>query len=139
MKNSASTIGAIELSEEAKALEYAARDMNLNYIESHHRTFVDRYMKIAQAIQQNIFHKEVALENVMSNSELSKNLNIIGQAVENYDTITLNNISFKLSQNGFETEDIAGNINNILEAIKTFDIDKVNQTLKDLRNLIQDS
>ena len=79
------------------------------------------------------------MENVINNNELLRNLNIIRQAVENYDTITLNNISFKLSQNSFETEDIAENVHILLEAIKTFDIDKVNQTLEDLRNLIQDS
>ena len=79
------------------------------------------------------------MENVLNNNELLRNLNIIRQAVKNYDTITLNNISFKLSQNSFETEDIAENVHILLEAIKTFDIDKVNQTLEDLRNLIQDS
>lgn len=139
MKNSAATIGATSLSEEAKALEYAARDIDLSYIKANHDSFIEHYLRTAQAIQQDVFHKDSFMENVINNNELLRNLNIIRQAVENYDTITLNNLSFKLSQKSFETEDIAENVHILLEAIKTFDIDKVNQTLEDLRNLIQDS
>ena len=139
MKNSAATIGATSLSEKAKALEYAARDMDLSYIKANHDSFIKHYLRTAQAIQQDVFHKDSFNENVLNNNELLRNLNIIRQAVENYDTITLNNLSFKLSQNSFETEDITENIHILLEAIKTFDIDKVNQALEDLRNLIQDS
>ncbi len=139
MKNSAATIGATSLSEEAKALEYAARDRDLSYIKANHDSFIEHYLRTAQAIQQDVFHKDSFMENVLNNNELLRNLNIIRQAVENYDTITLNNLSFKLSQKSFETEDIAENVHILLEAIKTFDIDKINQTLEDLRNLIQDS
>ena len=139
MKNSAATIGATSLSEEAKALEYAARDIDLSYIKANHDSFIEHYLRTAQAIQQDVFHKDSFTENVINNNELLRNLNIIRQAVENYDTITLNNLSFKLSQNSFETEDIAENVHILLEAIKTFDIDKINQTLEDLRNLLQDS
>lgn len=47
LKSTAKSIGAISLSEEAKKLEFAARDNEINYIRKTHETVMQHYHKVA--------------------------------------------------------------------------------------------
>ncbi|MCR4585130.1 MAG: response regulator [Lachnospiraceae bacterium] len=51
LKSSSKTIGATELSEEAKALEDASGKEDLTFVSEHHKAFTDRYKKAAEVIK----------------------------------------------------------------------------------------
>lgn len=50
MKSSAATIGAFELSEEAKSLEYAARDHEVDFIKNVHNSFILHWREIKERL-----------------------------------------------------------------------------------------
>ena len=50
LKSSAKTIGAIDQSNSAKALEDAARNKDIGYIELHHQEYLDSYKEMAENI-----------------------------------------------------------------------------------------
>ncbi len=52
LKDSSLSIGAAKLSDEAKALEYAARDSWVEFIREHHQHFVRRHRETCAAIRQ---------------------------------------------------------------------------------------
>lgn len=50
IKSSANTIGAKELGEKARLLEYAARDVDVEYIKAHHQEVVEKYMVLIRQL-----------------------------------------------------------------------------------------
>lgn len=57
MKNSAATIGALQVSALAKTLEYGARDHQMEIIESIHGIFLKQWVELVEALNE-AFHKE---------------------------------------------------------------------------------
>ncbi len=51
LKSTSLTIGLLQLSEDAKALEYAARDKDISYLSEHHCIFLDRYQMVVSKIK----------------------------------------------------------------------------------------
>ena len=51
LKSTSLTIGAVSLSDEAKALEMAAKDGDEDYIISHHRAVVEKYRSLSDKLR----------------------------------------------------------------------------------------
>ena len=54
MKSTSLNIGAVELSEHAKALELAAKEGNYGYIRENHKKVFDEYSEMLDKIKENI-------------------------------------------------------------------------------------
>ncbi|MGN0132118.1 MAG: ATP-binding protein [Lachnospiraceae bacterium] len=52
LKSTSLTIGAVSLSEDAKALEMAAKNLDENYIVSHHEAVMDEYKSLVNRLQE---------------------------------------------------------------------------------------
>ena len=54
LKSTSLNIGAKELSEHAKALEFAAKDSDIEYIKEHHSEVMDEYHKLIEDLKRGI-------------------------------------------------------------------------------------
>ena len=52
LKSTSLTIGAVHLSEEAKALEMAAKEGDADYIQSHHKDVLEEYMGLLDRLKE---------------------------------------------------------------------------------------
>ena len=52
LKSASLTVGAVQLSEEAKELEMAAKEGDTAYIEAHHREMMDRYLILTKDLKR---------------------------------------------------------------------------------------
>jgi HPt (histidine-containing phosphotransfer) domain-containing protein len=52
LKSTSLTIGAVELSEQAKALEMACKENNITYVQDNHTRVLERYEGFVCALQQ---------------------------------------------------------------------------------------
>ena len=52
LKSTSLTIGAVHLSEEAKALEMAAKEEDTDYIRSHHKDVLDEYIRLTDRLKE---------------------------------------------------------------------------------------
>ena len=52
LKSTSLTIGAVHLSEDAKALEMAAKDEDAEYIRSHHKDTIEEYVKLIDQLNK---------------------------------------------------------------------------------------
>jgi response regulator RpfG family c-di-GMP phosphodiesterase/signal transduction histidine kinase/HPt (histidine-containing phosphotransfer) domain-containing protein len=60
LKSTSLSIGAVECSEQAKALEMAAKENNISFIEAHHEETLKNYRKLLQNISAAIGEQDVA-------------------------------------------------------------------------------
>ena len=51
LKSTSLTLGAVHLSETAKALEYAARDQDTEFIRLHHEAAIEEFMDLQEKIK----------------------------------------------------------------------------------------
>jgi len=97
MKNSAALIGAMDLSSEAKALEYASRDKDVNYVKNNHHKYKEDYLDLAgrlaegfgeslDEISSRTIDREVLLESICA----------LEVAMEDVDIATLNDVMEEL-------------------------------------------
>jgi HPt (histidine-containing phosphotransfer) domain-containing protein len=54
VKSSSLTIGAIKVSEDAKALEMACKENNLDYVKQNHKAFMDEYTTLLEVLKKKI-------------------------------------------------------------------------------------
>ena len=52
VKSSSLTIGAIKVSEDAKALEMACKENNLDYVKQNHKVFIDEYTTLLEVLKK---------------------------------------------------------------------------------------
>ena len=136
MKNGAATIGAAKVSENAKALEYAARDLNLDFIKEHHNLFGKEYRLLIKRIQKELFHEDSVEKNVMANDALYGNLAMLKAAMEDYDTITLNQMAGLLAQYDFSDEAVRKEINRLQDAIRNFNSEEFYASVEKLEKML---
>ena len=137
MKNSCATLGAKEISEEAKALEYAARDEDLLFIEGHHEDFVSKYIALGEGIQKALFPNELPDRKEMDNDTLLRNLTLLETAMDEFDTITLQEISTLLKRYDFENSEIEELMARIQEGIRDFDQELFWDNLNHLKKILE--
>ena len=54
LKSTSLTIGAVQLSEEAKALEMAAKQGDVDYIRSHHKEVLEEYIELTESLKETL-------------------------------------------------------------------------------------
>ena len=54
LKSTSLTIGAVQLSEEAKALEMAAKEGDVDYIRSHHKEVLEEYIELTESLKETL-------------------------------------------------------------------------------------
>lgn len=133
LKNCAAVIGAKELSEEARTLEFAAKDKDTELILELHGDFVQHYSDMAKTIRKDVLKESGPEKKLMSREALLQNLSVTEEALEAFDTETLNTISFSLKNYSFEDEKTAEMITALRHAIRDFDIDKIKIVIESLK------
>ncbi|MCR5411179.1 MAG: response regulator, partial [Lachnospiraceae bacterium] len=133
MKNSAALVGAPELSEMARALEAAADRKDLIYIRDHHGAYAESYGKIARVLQREVVGSDE--EKTMSNGELLNNLVLAEQALNSYDTLTLNDLMLELGSSSFSGEEMEQLVISLQEAVRDFDKDRFFEVAEKIRGL----
>lgn len=136
MKNSAATVGASALSEEARALEYAARDNDIDFIKEHQNEFVKNYRTMAETIFSKMFQGEIPDKKMMENDALYRNLFLLKTAMEDFDTMTLNQLSALLSQYEFSDIKISREVERLQESIRNFNREEFKKTIVKLEDML---
>lgn len=137
MKNSAAIFGADSLSMSAKELEFAARDKKRDLIIDRNDDFLKDYKKLAAEIGNAVQGGVRSEDRIMSNDALSSNIDRLEKAMEEFDTIALNDISFELEKYDFETEELREKVIKLQEAIRDFDQDSFNIVTEDIKEIIR--
>ena len=137
MKNSAALFGADALSSEAKELEFAARDNNRDLIVDKNNKFLKDYKKLASEIGNAVQGGNHSDDRIMSNETLSSHIDNLEKAMEDFDTIALNDISFELEKYDFETDELREKVIKLQEAIRDFDQDSFNKVTEDIKKIIR--
>ena len=136
MKNSAATVGAAALSEEARALEYAARENDIAFIKEHQNEFVKNYRTMAETIFSKMFRGEIPDKKMMENDALYRNLFLLKTAMEDFDTMTLNQLSALLSQYEFSDIKISREVERLQESIRNFNREEFKKTIAKLEDML---
>ncbi len=121
MKNSAALIGAMNLSVMAKELEHAAGEGNTDYLKENHELFVKEYERIVSDLSDALLGAGAGAELVMDSDAFMNNIELASRAMENYDTIELNNIMMKLSDASLPSEEMRQYVSELRDALKDFD------------------
>lgn len=105
LKNSAALIGAIALSEEAKALEYASRDNNIDYIITNHAEYTSDYMDMARRTAA-AFGESIDdyAKTPVDMDVLQEHIKVIKLAMDDMDIEELNNTMEQLEKYEYEPE-----------------------------------
>ena len=136
MKNGAATVGANTLSEEARTLEFAARDGNTDYIKAYQNRFARNYREMVRRIQNALFDGEKVGKTLMEDDILYRNLDLIKTAMEEFDTMTLNQLSSMLMQYTFSSEKVTNEVVHLQEAIRDFNRDAFKRTIEKLEDML---
>ncbi len=149
MKHSAAVIGEAALSEAAKALEMAARDLEPSgdgadvkkaslFIRENHAPFISEYRRVSGELRKALFG-ESDEQKVMDNETLLKNLDLAAEAMGNFDTLTLNDIMLSLYEYSFSSETLKGVVSSLQEAVRDFDRKSFDSAVKKIRDIIYNS
>ena len=136
MKHSTALFGADELSEEAKQLEYAAKDGRRDYILETHDSFVQRYTGLAGQIGEALGADSGSSGGVMDNETLLQKLELLENAMDSFDTIALNDIAFELENAEFEGEELKKAMEEMQEAVLNFDAEAFKEAADSIRRII---
>lgn len=136
MKHSTALFGAEELSEEAKQLEYAARDGRKEYILANHDPFVRKYCDLAGQIGEALGADSDSKVGIMDNGTLLQKLELLEEAMDSFDTIALNDISFELENAEFEGEGLKEKMDSLQEAVLNFDSEAFKEAVRKIRGVL---
>lgn len=139
MKHSAALFGADELSENAKALEFAARAQNRDFIRDSHSPFISEYRRLAEEIGDALGLDTSSGQNPPDNEELIRLTDMMEKAMETFDTITLTDLSFELSKYAFEPGPLKDSVGRLLDAARDFDIELLKTAAGEIRDQIRGS
>lgn len=136
MKHSAALIGAAELSAKAKALEMAAKDKRPDFIKENHASFIKEYLRIASDIRSDLFG-ETDEHRVIDNEMLKEYLDLSEEAMENYDTLALNDIMLSLGEYSFSPESLNEPVLMLKEAVRDFDREQFDRAVTEIRKILE--
>lgn len=137
LKNSAALVGAGHLSEMARNLEYAAADKNVDYIDRHHENFVNYYEDISASLSKIIFGSEKPEAVVMDKESFINDLDLACAAMDNFDTLFLNDYVLKLQNVEFPSSDIADPVQRMKDAIRDFDGDAFYEIVDEIKSKLE--
>ena len=137
LKNSAALVGAGHLSEMARNLEYAAADKNVDYIDRHHENFVNYYEDISASLSKIIFGSEKPEAVVMDKGSFLNDLDLACAAMDNFDTLFLNDYVLKLQNVEFPSSDIADPVQRMKDAIRDFDGDAFYEIVDEIKSKLE--
>ena len=111
-------------------------DLNLDFIKEHHNLFEKEYRLLIKRIQKELFHEDSVEKNVMANDALYGNLAMLKAAMEDYDTITLNQMAGLLAQYDFSDEAIRKEIKRLQDAIRNFNSEEFYASVEKLEKML---
>ena len=129
IKSSSASIGAYELSEQAKELEMAGKEQRLDYIESHYDQFVQTAKEVINSIDA-FYHRESSKvqEKVIADSEVStlteEWIRAMVEACDDMDSPKIAELIEEVKDKNFVEED-ANRIQQIIEYAEEYDFDEI--------------
>ncbi len=136
MKNAAATVGANTLSEEARTLEFAARDGNKDFIKAHQNEFAKNYRRMVRRIQDTLFNGATEGKQLMEDDALYRNLDLLKTAMGEFDTMTLNHLSSELSLYAFSSSEITKEVMRLQDSIRDFDREAFKKIIAKLEDML---
>ncbi len=136
MKHSAALFGADGLSDSAKALEFAARARDRDFIRGSHNAFISEYRRLAEEIGASLGLDISSGQNPPDNEELIRMTDMMEHAVDTFDTITLTDLSFELSKCCFESGPLKDCVGRLLDAARDFDPERFKAAADEIRDQI---
>ena len=136
MKNSAAVVGDQDVSLKARELEYAARDGDRDLIREKHDAFTGDYLRLAEDISREIYGDSKGKDKVKDREALKDLVQKLKTAMDDFDTITLSDISFELENSEFETDEIRKTVSRLLDAIRDFDQDLFETVIIELNMIL---
>lgn len=135
LKNSAALIGAQSLSDDAKALEYASRDREVDIVKRDNAAFVSKYIALASVVAET-FDIDMASGTVGYDADEFKTLlQTLKEAFDSFDIENLNDTMEKIE--AIETEpEMAVYVVKLSGAVLTLDENEFNESIEALYKLI---
>lgn len=133
MKSNAATIGAFKLSEEAKRLEFAARDQMFDEIVENHDVFCEHFKILAELLIACFQEDEAGIE--ADYEIIGKGLECLIEAAEDMDLDQMDRTAAELKKYSFP-ESEKGLVKEILEAIAGIDYDACKELAIELKEQI---
>lgn len=134
MKNAAAQIGVRDLFAEAKALEVAAKRQEISYISENHAEYVKAYETIAEKLGEALFDGEA--EEELSEEELQRTLEQLENAMNNYDTMALNEMMLELGNHTFSNSNVEKEVSKLEAAVRDFDRAAFEKAIQSIRQMV---
>lgn len=136
LKNSAALIGAMNLSEEARALEYASRDREYLKIDADTENFCSNYLAMAQALSKGFgWNLDTSVKKTIDEKALAAELDKLQTAMDSFDISTLNDTMEDLERYEY-SEEVGACIKSLSEAVLTLDKEVFGTAMTKLRTII---
>ncbi len=138
VKSSSKNIGANKLSDMAMALEEAAKNMDMDYLDKHHDSCMAEYKKVHQTIKDAVQYmvQERASKTVkikkLSKAEFDEYKDRLVEAFDNMDPVASREILDELSNVNFADTGIEKCIQEMKENIENYDFDEAEAALKQI-------
>ena len=136
MKGSTAMLGIVPLAGMAKMLEYAARDGREDTIRSMHGTFITEWRSYKEKLKD-VFKKEEEEDNAAHEKAdegmVLAMLDMLEQAMEDFDVDAMDEVSHKLSGYSYES-DVEPLVEKLISAVKDLDQDMTEKITAQIRS-----
>ena len=128
LKSSARIIGALNLAEDAQALENAGKSENIEFIRSHHEAFLERLLKFKDILSDVFTEEEETGKDIADEAVLTKAFEEMRIAAVEMDCDRLEEVIARLREYQIP-EDRKNLVDDLRAATELFDYDKVKELL----------
>lgn len=131
MKSSAALIGITDLSEQAKALEMASKEGDLEYLHRHTKDFLNKWRSYREKLSVCI--KEEEKESISDMTVIEERLESLKEAMEFMDIDKADEVMKELRSYRF-SEEITEKVEKLGAAVVNLDVETVNELIDELRS-----
>ncbi len=137
MKSSAALVGAVDLSDEAKELERAADDNDIEFIERGHTAFTEHYARIADRLNTSVLGGSAIGEKTMDIDVLSGKIADMAEAMNDLDMLRLNELTSELSEYSFDDPELSALLDEMFIAVRDYDTEKFDLAVNKIGRIIR--
>lgn len=137
IKSNLKMVGAVELSDRAKDLEYASRDLDQSFVFANTESFINDYIELINAVGHipELAQKKTVIKQSFDKDIVIEKLNALVEAMENFDTDGADALVSEIE--GFDYDDgVAGGIREISSLVLKLDLDGVKAKVSEIEGLM---
>jgi signal transduction histidine kinase/CheY-like chemotaxis protein/HPt (histidine-containing phosphotransfer) domain-containing protein len=133
LKSTSAIIGAESISDMAKKMEFAAKEGDFSYIETHHDELMEHYADFTELLASACTKPETAAADISedeASAQIAKNLYRLQRAAEQYDTVGVSERLDTLSEIPYDDACFKDLLADLRSAVGAFDYDRVVSLVK---------